>query len=49
MRVVITFDDGSLLVLLSRHSSRANKPSLCLMLEYKDLTSNVAKIALWRM
>ena len=46
IRVVITFVGGCVDTLLSRHSVRADIPSLCFVFEYKDLTSIVTRIAL---
>ena len=47
MKDVIAFVGGSFRVLLSRHSSKANNHSLCLVFEYKDLTSNVARLVIY--
>ena len=46
IRVVITSVGGCFDTLSSRHSSKADIPSLCFMFEYRDRTSIVTRIAL---
>ena len=47
IRVINTLVGGVLSLLFSRLSFRAVSPSVCLMLEHSDLTSNVTRMALW--
>ena len=46
IRVVITSVEGCFDTLFSRHSFRADIPSLCFMFEYRDRTSIITRIAL---
>ena len=48
IRVITTLVCAVLSLLCSRLSFRAVSPSVCLTLEYGDLTSNVTRMALWR-